>query len=127
MKEWYRKLNIPMRTAVLSLVALLIVLVITSFLFFIGYSEIPLGILLGGGVGIISYALLGLVNNKGDKKPIASIVLMIVRFLIVMGVLVLVGYLYYVEQIHLFNIFAVTGGYLLTVVCLFIAIRKEGK
>lgn len=127
MKEWYRKLNIPMRTAVLSLVALLIVLVITSFLFFIGYSEIPLGILLGGGVGIISYALLGLVNNNGSKKPIASIVLMIVRFLIVMGVLVLVGYLYYVEQIHLFNIFAVTGGYLLTVMCLFIAIRKEGK
>lgn len=129
MKNWFISLNPSLKTAVFSSLVLTILMVVTCFLFFTGYSEIPLGILLGASVGIISYFVLGLLESKErNTKQSFTILIFIIRFILVLGVLLLTTYLYYVKNIHIFNVFAVLGGYIVPVICLMIiTLRKEGK
>lgn len=129
MKNWFISLNPSLKTAVFSSLVLTILMVVTCFLFFTGYSEIPLGILLGASVGIISYFVLGLLESKErNTKQSFTILIFIIRFILILGVILLTTYLYYVKNIHIFNVFAVLGGYIVPVICLMIiTLRKEGK
>ena len=130
MVNWYRRLNIEFKTVVLSTIITFGLIILMIPLFFISWMEIPLGIALGSLVGIITYLFLGLFNNK--NKPIKSMVFTIaviaIRLLVIAGILFLVGWLYYNKDIKLFNIFAVTGGYFISLVAnIILLLGKEKK
>lgn len=127
MKDWYKSLKLEYKIVVWSLIILAALTICLIPLFFFSLMEIPQGILLGGGIGVITYLFLGLFNNpeKPKKSLIITTIIIIVRFLIIAGILFLVGWLYYKEDMKAFNIFAVTGGYLLTIVINIILVRKE--
>lgn len=127
MVKWYRHLSIEFKTVILSTIITIGLIILMIPLFFLSWMEIPLGILLGGGIGIITYLFLGLLNNK--DKPVKSIVLTIIvitlRLLVIAGILFLVGWLYYSKDIKLFNIFAVVGGYFISLVANIILVIRE--
>ena len=129
MVNWHRHLNIEFKTVIWSTIVTIGLVTLMIPLFFLSWMEIPLGITLGGLVGIITYLFLGLFNNK--NKPMKSlaltIIVMVVRLLVIAGILFLVGWLYYANNIKLFNIFAVAGGYFISLVVNIIVLEKEKK
>ncbi len=128
MKSWFSKLNTYYKTALVSTLVTIVAIVGTICLFFLGLMEIPLGIILGSSIGIIFYAVLGKISNvETGNKPTITIVAQIIRFVFIAAALVLSGWLYYKENIHLFNIFAVLGGYVVPLLTLIFISRKESN
>lgn len=114
MKDRFNKLNIYFRVTICSLILLVIFTMALSFLFFIGYPDIPLGLILGASINIISYFVLGLLEQraKDESKGIGSIIVTVARFIVLALAIVLVGWLYYEKNIQIFNIFSLVGGYI---------------
>lgn len=129
MKKWFLSLDICYKTALVSAIVMLIALAGTSCLFFLGWREIPFGIILGCSVGIISYLLMGMVNVKTPKKPTGTIIMTIIRFVLIAAVLFMSAWFYYKLNLRLFNIFAVAGSYFIPTICLCIILvsGREGK
>lgn len=127
MINWYRRLNIEFKTMVWSIIVTLGLLLLMIPLFFFSLMEIPLGVALGASVGIITYLALGLVENKSKQKLSIglTITIIVLRLLVIAGILFLVGWLYYTKEVKIFNIFAVVGGYFMTLVINIILVRKE--
>ena len=129
MREWYRQLKIEYQIALWSLIVIsgLILALIPCFLF--SLMEIPQGIALGGIVSIIIYVFLGLFEKNEDPKKslIIAAIMIAVRLLVIGGILFLTGWLYYNQGLKAFNIFAVTGGYLIPIVIniILVLVRKE--
>lgn len=126
MKEWYGQLKLEYQVVVWTLIVLLTLVICSIPFFFFGLMEIPQGIALGGGVSVATYLLLGLFNNKDkpNKSMVWTIIILVIRFLIIGGILVLVGWLYYVKGVKAFNIFAVMGGYFISIIIHLILLRK---
>lgn len=132
MLEKIKNLNLYYKTAVYSSILGIGLVIITCFLFFIGWMEIPLGFLVGLIIGIISHLIMGVIdikNNKiNSKGAFWSITVIILRLLILGAVLFLIGYLYYHLQIKIFNIFSASGGYIfVTMILIILTIRDKGK
>ncbi len=127
MKDWYLGLRFEYKIAFWSLVFLMAITICLIPLWFFSLMEVPQGILLGGSVGVITYLLLGLFNNPEKQKQslVITTIIMIVRFLLIAGILFLVGWLYYVKDMKAFNIFAVVGGYTLTIIVNIVLVRME--
>jgi len=127
MKDWYQTLKLEFKVAVWSLIILSGLIILMIPMFFFKLMEVPQGIALGGGIGIITYLLLGIFNNKDKqtKSMVLTIVIIILRTLLFGGILFLIGWLYYAKQFKAFNVFAVTGGYLITIIIHLILARKE--
>lgn len=127
-----RNLNIYFKTAIIASILGLLAVVITSFLFFIGYSEIPFGFLIGLSIGVIFEILIAFVDEKSKiknkKGTLLTILLTSSRVLVVGLTLFIFGYLYYQENIKLFNLFAIAGGYLfVTLVLIVLSFINKGK
>lgn len=118
MKEFFQKLNINYKTALVSSVVLCLLTLAILFMFFIGLREYPQGLLLGGLVGILPYLFFGLTEAKDKErgKFTWTIVINIVRFVFILGVMFLCGYLYYDRGYHIFNMFTLLGGYFIPLV-----------
>lgn len=127
MKDWYRQLKLEYKVALWSALVISSAIILTIPCFFFSLMEIPQGIALGGGVGILTYLFLGLAENDEDQKKsmVITIVVIIVRFLIIAGVLFLAGWLYYAQGVKAFNIFAVIGAYIISIILNIILVRKE--
>lgn len=127
MKDWYRQLKLEYKVALWSALVISSAIILTIPCFFISLMEIPQGIALGGGVGILTYLFLGLAENDEDQKKsmVLTIVVIIVRFLVIAGVLFLAGWLYYAQGVKAFNIFAVIGAYVISIILNIILVRKE--
>ena len=127
MKDWYRQLKLEYKVALWSALVISSAIILTIPCFFFSLMEIPQGIALGGGVGILTYLFLGLAENDEDQKKsmILTIVVIIVRFLVIAGVLFLAGWLYYAQGVKAFNIFAVIGAYIISIKLNIILVRKE--
>ena len=127
MKDWYLKLKLEYQVSFWSLIILSTLTICLIPCYFFKLMEIPNGILLGGLVGTFTYLLLGLFSKKDEehKTVVITVILMIVRFLLIAGTMFLVGYLYYSKNMKAFNIFAVAGGYLLTIIIHIIVYGKE--
>lgn len=127
MKDWYGQLKTEYKVAIWSAIITIGLVILCIPFFFFSLMEIPQGIALGGAIGVMTYLLLGLFENK--DKPTKSLVLTIVtislRLIIIGGILFLVGWLYYAKGVKAFNIFAVAGAYLISLVANIILIRKE--
>ena len=127
MKDFYRNLNTEFKTVVWSSIVIASLVILTIPCFFFSLMEIPQGIALGGAVGIIVYLVLGLFNNPDKPKQslVFTVITIIVRFIVIGGILFLVGWLYYKQSLKAFNIFAVAGGYTIPLVISIILGRKE--
>lgn len=129
MKEWYRQLRLEFQVVVWSLIVVLGLVITAIPCFFFSLMEIPQGIALGGGFAILIYLILGLIDNeeKAKRSMVITIIVIILKAILISGLLVLIGWLYYSVGFKAFNIFAVAGGYLipLAVHIILILVRKE--
>ena len=127
MKDWYDQMKLEYKTAFWSAIIIIGLVILCIPFFFFSLMEIPQGIALGGGVGILIYLFLGLFNNSEEPKKsmVLTIIVIALRLVIIAGVLFLVGWLYYKVGFKAFNIFAVAGGYLIPIIINIILVRKE--
>lgn len=126
MKEFLRKLNVGYRVALYSTLIIALMMIVCIFCYFNGLSELPNGIALGGLVGILSYLFVGLTDNPNKKGMAAAVIITVLRFVLIIGALFLSGWLYYKMNYHIFNIFAVLGGYFVSLI-VFIVVLAFGK
>lgn len=129
MKERFNKLNIYFRVTIYSLILLVLFTIALTFLFFIGHLDIPLGLILGACINIVGYFALGLFEQKAKKnsKGIGNIIVTVSRFIILASTIVLVGWLYYEQNVQIFNIFSLVGGYLYPLIVLLILTVLQKK
>lgn len=129
MKERFNKLNIYFRVTICSLILLVLFTIALTFLFFIGHLDIPLGLILGACINIVGYFALGLLEQKAKKnsKGIGNIIVTVSRFIILASTIVLVGWLYYEQNVQIFNIFSLVGGYLYPLIVLLILTVLQKK
>ncbi|MDD3841323.1 MAG: hypothetical protein PHI75_01210 [Bacilli bacterium] len=129
MKEKFNKLNIYFRVTIYSLILLVLFTIALTFLFFIGHLDIPLGLILGACINIVGYFALGLLEQKAKKnsKGIGNIIVTVSRFIILASTIVLVGWLYYKQNVQIFNIFSLVGGYLYPLIVLLILTVLQKK
>ena len=127
MKDWYRQLRLEYKVVVWSLIVICTLMLLAIPCYFFSLMEIPNGIALGGGIAVILYLILGLCDTeeKSKKSLVITVVILIIRFLIIGGLLFLVGWLYYRIGFKAFNIFAVAGGYFIPLPVHIIVSRKE--
>ncbi len=127
MKDWYRQLRLEYKVVVWSLIVIGTLMLLAIPCYFFSLMEIPNGVALGGGIAVILYLILGLCDTeeKSKKSLVITVVILIIRFLIIAGLLFLVGWLYYKIGFKAFNIFAVAGGYLIPLPVHMIVGRKE--
>lgn len=127
MKDWYRQLRLEYKVVVWSLIVICTLMLLAIPCYFFSLMEIPNGIALGGGIAVILYLILGLCDTeeKSKKSLIITVIVLIIRFLIIGGLLFLVGWLYYRIGFKAFNIFAVAGGYFIPLPVHIIVSRKE--
>ena len=129
MKIWYEKLNIYFKTVFWTILISFGTTILLIPLFFFSLMEIPLGIVLGGIIGALYYLAAGFNQREEYRKSALTIdvILLISRFILFAGALVGVALLYYIANIHVFNIFAFVGAYLISLLIYLILGRKEGK
>ncbi|MCR5184988.1 MAG: ATP synthase subunit I [Bacilli bacterium] len=108
MKNWFRQLSISYQTALISSIVVLVGFLATLFGYFTKYPDIPNGVLLGGLIGILSYLLMGLVEKYDERKgkPVLTVVMTVVRFILIALVIVLSAYLWFKKDYHIFNLFS---------------------
>ncbi|MCR4879576.1 MAG: hypothetical protein K5906_01290 [Bacilli bacterium] len=127
MLKAYRKLNIYYKCSVLSGLLLCLISLGLIPLYFIGYKDIPLGFILGFIYAIGIDLLFGIFEKKRGDYYKWAVVISIFRYFLFAALLVLVGLCYYKWDIKIFNIFSVTGGYLLSQLVFIILFIKERK
>ena len=115
MLTFYNRLNIFFKTAFLSFLLGVVLSLALMFLFFIGWSEIILGLIIGILFGIIIYVINGIIDNRqlehnGYRLSVAFV---FVRLVLLVGFMLGMGFLYYRGNVHAFNIIAIAGGYFL--------------
>lgn len=129
MKKWFSELSNTYKTSLISGIVILIGFLGLTFGYFIGRPDLPNGFLAGGLIGAPMYFLLGLVNKKEEakQKPILSIVIIIVRFLLLAGLLTLSALLQFKYQYKILNTFLVLAGYFVSFITYIIIVLIEKK
>ena len=116
--KFFKNLNNSFKAGIITLILTFIALIATIYLFFIDLKEVPLGILLGGiifgGISLLG----GLAENYDEKNQSTkfSIIIIIAKFFFTVLTLIGAALLYYLADIHLFNIFAIVGAYTVNVI-----------
>ena len=129
MIEKFKNLSIFYRCFVISIFVWVLLFLLMIPLIIFNWGEISYGLALGEFISFIFCLITGIfVSSKRAKDKKALLITMItLRLLILGGVLFLVGYLYYSKGIHLFNIFAVIGGYFIPLTILMILALRERR
>ena len=125
-----KKLSLVKKSLLLSILITILAFVFTIPLFFFNLLEIPLGILLGGIGCIISLSLFTIKENSLDKHSlmILTIINIVLMSIIHDSCLILAGCLYYLCDLHIFNVFATFGASfigLLSLVIISLISKKE--
>lgn len=120
--RFFLSANNPIKTAIVTYLLTLIGLLSTIFLFFKGMMDIPLGILLGGGVFGTLTLISGMLEKKDEerKTPIYSIILIGVRFLLLILLTIIIALMYYRWNLPIFNVFAFVGAYTVSIIAMVI-------
>ena len=123
--------NIHLKISFYSLIFTLVAFFISFFCFFNGYTRIPLGFALGGGLASFVYFLHYLADIQDAKKgdTIWAIVVLISRMILFIALLVVVAFLQFKMNLNIFDIFSYCGGYLISVVVhvVVLLVDKEKK
>ena len=112
MLTFFNKLNIFFKTAIISFLVGVILALILMFLFFIGYAEIVLGLIIGIIFGIIVYVINGIIENYQlrSNNYRFSVAFVFIRLVLLIGFMFGMAALYYIGNVHTFNVIAVAGG-----------------
>ena len=80
-------------------------------------------------LGVVSYFFLGVVDRIDEQreKPIWSIVITIVRYLLIAALVTVAALLQYKYSIKVMNPFMVVGGYFISLIFYIIVALKERK
>jgi len=127
MKQFLSKLNICSKTSFISLLVLFGFAAIFCWLIFLGATEVYCGLLLGLAVNTFSFFLMGLGFNKENYKMGYTITLTVVRFLLIGAALFLSAFLYYKQNVKIFNVFAVVGGYAIPLIIYLVNYLRKGE
>ena len=129
MIRFLRETNVYFKTAIWTILVTLGITVLLIPLFFFKLQEIPFGILLGGLFGSLYYIFAGF-NQREEytkKALVIDVVLLVLRLLLFAGALAGLALLYYKVGAHMFNVFAFTGGYLISLLVQIILLKTKGK
>ena len=109
LSEIERNLRVSIFVSFITVLALLC----SIYCIVIGFYEVPLGFALGGLLISLLYLLAHFMYRLDEKNGTAkySIIMIALRNTIIIGVIILLAFLYYEWEIRLFNIFAVVGIY----------------
>ncbi len=120
MKHWYQKLNIDYQTSFWTGIVVIVAFLFTIPLLVNGNFAYSLALLLGGLIGSLSYFGFGLFDEPSTQKRgnIATVTILIVKYVLLIGLGLLFGYLYYGRDVHIFEPFTFLGGYLVSLVVL---------
>lgn len=129
MIEKFKNLSIFLQSFIISTFVCVLLFLLMIPLIIFNWGEISYGLALGEFISFIFCLITGIFDSS--KKEIRNkgflITMIILRLLVLGGVLLLVGYLYYTKGIHIFNIFAVVGGYFIPLVILIILALRERR
>ena len=129
MKNWYAKLTPIYKSTFVSFIAVIMVYLGLLFGYFINHPDIPNGLILGGGIGVISYLVLGIVDKRDEEnnKFVLTIIVTILRYLLIAGAIVISALCQYKWGVKIFNVFSVVGGYLIPLVSFLVITLVERK
>lgn len=130
--NWFIKLSLLKKVAVVTLFVTIFSFVFCLPCIFFGYQDIAFGVLLGGLGSCASFALFTIKEDKLPPKMLMrlSVVFVVCMALIHVSTIVLAGCLYYLCQIHIFNIFATFISSFIGLICFVILVfidNKKGK
>lgn len=125
----FSSLNIFWQTVICSSLLLVIAVGATTWCYFYNLMEIPNGIALGIAINLCFDIVFAVLEEKENKKSVLVIntILTVSRVLVMGGIMLLVAFLYYKQNLKIFNIFALIGGYTATLVVLLIMAIRKGK
>lgn len=129
MKNWYIKLSTTYKATLVSFVAVITIYLCLIFGYFTNHPDIPNGLILGGGIGVISYLALALVEKHDKQKDtlVLTIIVTIVRYLLLAAALVLSALAKYKWDTVIFNLLTIMGGYLIPLVTYLVFTLVERK
>lgn len=127
--KFLKKLNESIQIAILTYFVTIVGLIALLFLFFIGHMDIPLGLLLGGGIVGTLNLFAGLIQEWTSSKEgaIVSIIFTIIRNIIIVASMIIIALMYYRWNMPYFNIFAFVGIYTVSIIITLIVHLKERK
>ena len=129
MKNWYIKLSTTYKATLVSFVAVVVVYLCLIFGYFTGHADIPNGLILGGGVGVVSYLALALVekHDKENETFVLTIIVTVLRYLLLAAALVLSALAQFKWGYKIFNLFTLMGGYLIPLITYLVFTLVERK
>lgn len=129
MKKWFIELSNTYKTALISTFVTIIAYLSLVFAYFINQNDLPNGLIVGGLLGSLSYLVLGIVEkeDKNHQKPIWTIIVTIIRYLLIGGLIALSTYLQFKTDYKIFNVFTVLGGYFISLIVYIVIVLIERK
>lgn len=129
MKNWYANLTPIYKATFVSFISVVVAYLALIFGYFINYPDIPNGLILGGGIGVVSYFILGVVDkrDKEKNKPVLTIIVTILRYLLIAAAIVLSALCQFKWGYKIFNLFSLVGGYLIPLIVYIIVTLVERK
>ena len=99
----------------------------TAFLFWLQHYDIPLGVLTGGLVVIVSWLLLYLINKKGQRHVKLDVALIYTRLGIIVALAVLFTFLELGLSIVIISPISLVIAYLIISLCTLLAYIQKGE
>lgn len=127
MKKFFFNSTTQIKAIVISLCFLVVLNLCLIPLFIVGYKDIVFGLDIGVILQILYLFADNLISkNRNRQQNITfTVVYLILKFIILAGVLVVFGYLYYKMNIKIANIIAIVGGYIIPLIAFAICFLKE--
>ena len=129
MKTWFAKLTLLYKVSFISFIAVVVAYLGLIFCYFIEDPSTANGLILGGGMGVISYLVLALIEKRDSEKnkPVLTIIVTILRYFVIAAAIVISALLQYKWGYKIFNLFTVVGGYLIPLLVYIIVTLVERK
>ena len=126
---WFNKLSSSFKTALLSLLVTVVAFLGLLFGYFINQPDLPNGVLAGGLLGSISYLSIGIAERIDEKKrlPVWTIIFTVIRFILVAVLVVISALLQFKLGYKVMNVFAVVGGYAISLIIYIVISLIEKK
>ncbi len=126
---WFVKLSNSFKVTIISGFLTVIAFLGMVFGYFINQPGLPNGVLAGGLLGTLSYLLMGLVEKRDENRnsAVLTIIVTILRFILIGALLIVAALLEYKFNNKMLNVFAVLGGYLISLIVYLVVILLEKK
>ena len=129
MKNWYAQLTPIYKATFVSFIAVVVAYISLIFGYFVNKIDLPNGLILGGGIGVLSYLALAIIEKreKEKEKPVLTIIITILRYLLIAAAVVISALSQYKWGYKIINPFTAVGGYLIPLVIYLVITLVEKK